>query len=207
MAQAPVKRPPGRPRSDAVRTVVLKAANDLLEEVGFAKLTMEGIAAKAGVSKATLYRWWPSKGAVAMDAFMAATVPRITFPQTDSAVADVTAQMLLLAQAYRGVTGRLVRELIGLGQSDPEMLKTFISGYLVPRRGATKEVLRRGIASGEIRTDVDLEILVDSLYAPIFHRLLLQHLPLEDAFVLHIASQAFSTVTLSGKNTPVSVRL
>ena len=196
MTQPAAKRPPGRPRSDAVRKLVLEAANSLLEEVGFAKFTMEGIASRAGVSKATLYRWWPNKGAVAMEAFMAATLPRIAFPQTGSAVADVTAQMRALAQAYRGVTGRLIRELIGLGQSDPEVLNTFIDGYLLPRRGATKEVLLRGVAAGEIRPDVDLEILVDALYAPIFHRLLLHHLPLEDAFVLRIAEFAFSSVTL-----------
>jgi len=195
MTPPAAKRPPGRPRSDTVRKVVLESANSLLEESGFARLTMEGIAARAGVSKATLYRWWPSKGAVAMEAFMAATLPRINFPQTESAVADVTAQMLMLAQAYRGVTGQLIRELIGLGQSDPEALATFTNGYLLPRRGATKDVLRRGIATGELRADVDLEILVDSLYAPIFHRLLLQHLPLDDAFVRQVAALAFASVT------------
>lgn len=196
MSQPAVKRPPGRPRSDSVRKQVLEAANNLLEEVGFAKFSMEGIAAKAGVSKATLYRWWPGKGAVAMEAFMAATTPKISFPHTQSAVADVTAQMLALAEAYRGVTGRLIRELIGSGQSDPEALKSFLDGYLIPRRAATKDVLRRGIASGELRPDVDLEILVDALYAPIFHRLLLQHLPLDAAFVRRIAQLAFSSVVL-----------
>jgi AcrR family transcriptional regulator len=204
MTEPAVKRPPGRPRSDAVRKMVLQAANSLLEEVGFAKLTMEGIAAKAGVSKATLYRWWPGKGAVAMEAFMAATVPRINFPQTASAVADVTAQMLVLAEAYRGVTGRLIRELIGRGQCDPEVLQTFIDGYLIPRRGATKDVLLRGIASGEIRPDVDLEVLVDALYAPIFHRLLLQHQPLEDAFVLQIAELAFASAKVIRASAPSS---
>ncbi len=198
MTQPAAKRPPGRPRSDAVRRQVLEAANCLLEEVGFARFTMEGIAAKAGVSKATLYRWWPGKGAVAMEAFMAATTPKINFPHTQSAVADVTAQMLALAEAYRGVTGRLIRELIGLGQSDPEALRSFSEGYLIPRRAATKDVLRRGIASGEIRPDVDLETLVDALYAPIFHRLLLQHFPLDAEFIRQIAALAFSSVTLPG---------
>jgi len=204
MTQPAAKRPPGRPRSATVRKQILEAANSLLEEVGFAKFTMQGIAAKAGVSKATLYRWWTSKGAVAMEAFMAATLPRITFPHTASAVADVTAQMLMLAEAYRGVTGRLIRELIGLGQSDPEMLKTFTEGYLIPRRGATKDVLLRGMASGELDPGVDLEILVDALYAPIFHRLLLRHMPLDDDFVRSIAKLAFASVTQPGKNAPTA---
>ena len=194
MTQPASKRPPGCPRSDSCRTVALEAANTLLEEVGFAKLSMEGIAAKAGVSKATLYRWWPSKGAIAMEAFMAATLPRIAFPHTDSARADVTAQMRMLAEAYRGATGRIIRELIALGQSDPGTLQAFVDGYLTPRRNATKEVLRRGIASGEIRPDVDLEILVDALYAPIFHRRLLEHQPLDDGFVSQLADMVFSSV-------------
>ncbi|WP_353119366.1 TetR/AcrR family transcriptional regulator [Nitratidesulfovibrio sp.] len=195
-APAPKKRPRGRPRCDASRTQILEATNALLEEVGYARLTMEGIAARAGVSKATLYRWWPGKGAVAMEAFMHATNPRIDFPHTDSAVADVTAQMHLLAAVYRGVTGRLVRELIGLGQGDPQTLAAFVESYLLPRRAAAKDVLRRGIARGELRPDLDLDLLVDALYAPIFHRLLLQHGPLDDAFIRAVAATAFASVVL-----------
>ncbi|MDR3043354.1 MAG: TetR/AcrR family transcriptional regulator [Desulfovibrio sp.] len=193
---APKKRPRGRPRCDASRTQILEATNALLEEVGYARLTMEGIAARAGVGKATLYRWWPGKGAVAMEAFMNATNPRIDFPRTDSAVADMTAQMHLLAAVYRGVTGRLVREFIGLGQGDPQTLATFVESYLLPRRAAAKDALRRGIAQGELRPDIDLDLLVDALYAPIFHRLLLQHGPLDDAFIRGVAATAFASVLL-----------
>jgi AcrR family transcriptional regulator len=188
------KRRRGRPRSDTARRLVLEAAYALLEESGYAKLTMEGIAARAGVGKATLYRWWPSKGAVAMEAFMAAVAPRITFPHTHSALDDVKAQMRLLCAAYRGVTGRLLRELIGLGQGDPATLAAFCESYLIPRRAATMEVLRRGIANGELRPDVDLELLVDALYAPIFHRLLLQHQPLAEGFADHLAEAAFASM-------------
>jgi len=195
MTHAVKKRPPGRPRSSTCRMLALEATNTLLEESGFAKLSMEGIAAKAGVSKATLYRWWPNKGAVAMEAFMAATLPRITFPHTESAMADITAQMRMLAEAYRGATGKIIRELIALGQSDPKTMETFVEGYLTPRRNATKAVLRRGIETGEIRPDVDLEILIDALYAPIFHRLLLEHQPLTDDFVLQLAGLVFASVT------------
>ena len=186
------KRLPGRPRSDAARKAVLEAANCLLEEAGYSGLSMEGIAAKAKVGKATLYRWWPSKGAVAMEAFLAATAPRIAFGRTESAVADVTSQMLKLAQVYRGVTGKLICELIALGQSDPDTLESFQNGYLGPRRAAAKEVLERGVLNGEIRPDADLNILVDALYGPIFHRMLVRHLPLEDEFVLNLARLVFA---------------
>jgi AcrR family transcriptional regulator len=192
MSSSRAKRLPGRPRSDTARNAVLEATNSLLEEVGFSRLTMEGIAGRAGVGKATLYRWWPSKGAVAMEAFLAAVSPKIAFPHTDSAVADTTTQMLRLAQAYRGTSGRVVCELIALGQADPEILAAFIEGYMTPRRDAAKEVLRRGVLSGQIRADADLDLMVDALYAPIFHRMLLRHRPLDDAFVRRIAALVFS---------------
>jgi len=188
------KRPPGRPRSGRVREAVLKAANELLEESGFAGLSMEGIAARAKVGKATLYRWWPSKGAVAMEAFLAALSSRIAFPHTLSAVADVTTQMLSLASVYRGVTGRIVCELLALGQSDPDTLAAFVEGYLQPRRTAAKEVLARGVRGGEIRPDVNLDALVDALYGPIFHRMLVKHAPLDDAFVTGHAQLVFRGV-------------
>jgi len=197
MTQPIPKRPPGRPRSVAARKAILEAANSLLEEVGFARLSMEGIAARAKVSKATIYRWWPSKGAVAIEAFLAATSPRIAFPHTASAVADVTSQMLTLAGVYRGVTGRIVCECIALGQSDPDTLESFVEGYLRPRRAEARNALRRGVQSGEIRPDVDLDVLVDALYAPIFHRMLARHLPLDDDYVLQIARIVFAGVALS----------
>jgi AcrR family transcriptional regulator len=196
MPSSCAKRLPGRPRSDSARNAVLEATNDLLLEVGFSKLTMEGIAVRAGVGKATLYRWWPSKGAVAMEAFLAAVSLKIAFPHTDSAVADITTQMLRLAEAYRGTTGRVVCELIALGQADPDILAAFIEGYMIPRRDAAKEVLRRGVQAGQIRADVDLDLMVDALYAPLFHRMLLRHRPLDDAFVRHLAALVFSGLAL-----------
>ncbi len=186
------KRPPGRPRSDAARQAILEAADSLLAEVGFAGLTMEGIAARAGVGKATVYRWWPSKGAVAMEAFLAGLTPRIAYPHTDCAVDDVVTQMLRLAEAYRGAGGRVVCELIALGQADPEAMAVFLDGYLLPRREAGKDVLRRGVAAGQIRADADLDAMVDALYAPIFLRILLRHQPLDDAFIRHVADLVFS---------------
>jgi len=200
MGASGAKRLPGRPRSDAARRAVLEATNSLLEEAGFSKLTMEGIAARAGVGKATLYRWWPSKGAVAVEAFMTAVAGRIAFPCTDSAVADITSQMLRLAEVYRGTTGRIVCELLALGQADPEILAAFMDGYMLPRREAAKQALQRGIEAGEIRSDVDLDVMVDALYAPIFHRMIQRHRPLDDAFVRQVAALVFAG--LAPRDTP-----
>ena len=174
---------PGRPRSDAAREAILKATNDLLEEAGFANLTIEGIATRAGVGKSTIYRWWKNKGTLAIEAFLEDVAPKIAFPHTSNATADLRSQMHSVARVYRGKTGKVVRELIALGQSDPPTRKLFIEGYLMPRRNVAKEVLQRAIDHGELKKGIDLEIIVDILYGPIFHRMLAGHAPIDDAFV------------------------
>lgn len=177
------RRSPGRPRSDESREAILKATNDLLEEAGFANLSIEGISERAGVGKATIYRWWKSKGTLAIEAFLKGVEPKIAFPHTSSASVDLRLQMRSVAEVYRGRTGKLVRELIALGQSDPETRQLFIDGYLMPRRTVAKEVLQRAINQGELKNWIDLEIIVDMLYGPIFHRMLTSHAPIDDAFV------------------------
>lgn len=151
--------------------------------MGFDKLSIEAIAARAGVGKATIYRWWNSKGVLAMEAFLAATAPRIAFPTSASAIADLKHQIPKVARAYRGKTGRILRELIALGQADPETNRLYVEGYLEPRRAAAKAVLQRAVTNGELRHGLDLDVLVDALYGPIFHRMLSRHAPPTDAFV------------------------
>jgi AcrR family transcriptional regulator len=178
----------GRRRSHASRDAILAATHALLEEVGFAKLSIEAVAARAGVGKATIYRWWSSKGTLAMEAFLGAVAPTIGFPATASARSDIMVQIHKVAKAYRGRAGRIVREMIGLGQFDPETMRTFVEGYLQPRRSAAKTVIQRGIDQGEFRRDIDLEVVVDSLYGPIFHRLLTSHGAIDDKFITaHVA--------------------
>jgi AcrR family transcriptional regulator len=178
----------GRRRSRASRDAILAATDAVLEEVGFAKLSIEAVAARAGVGKATIYRWWSSKGTLAMEAFLGAVAPTIGFPATASARSDIMVQIHKVAKAYRGRAGRIVREMIGLGQFDPETMGAFVEGYLQPRRSAAKTVLQRGVDNGEFRQDTDLEIVVDALYGPIFHRLLTAHAAIDDKFITaHVA--------------------
>jgi AcrR family transcriptional regulator len=164
-----------------------------LEESGFGKLSIEGIAARAGVGKATIYRWWPNKGTVAMEAFLAAVSPTIAFSSTASARADLLEQVHKASAAYRGAAGRIVREMISLGQSDSETRRLFVEGYLEPRRSSAKEVLRRGVAQGEFRADIDLDLIVDAIYGPMFHRMLNGHGSIGEAFVeAHMALILFA---------------
>jgi AcrR family transcriptional regulator len=173
----------GRRRNIAARNAILDATQALLEEVGFGKLSLEGVAARAGVGKATIYRWWPNKGALTMEAFLRAVAPTIAFPATASARDDIAAQIHKVAKAYRGRPGRIVREMIGLGQFDPETMRSFVEGYLEPRRSTAKAALQRGIAQHRFRDTIDLDIVVDELYGPIFHRLLTGHAEIDARFI------------------------
>src|SRR5262245_62724442 len=104
---APRKRPPprtpGRPRSAASRSAILKAAYQILREAGFAGFTVEGVAARAGAGKATIYRWWQTKGTLAIEAFLVALTPRLNVAgSSGSAIADLRAQVHHAAGIYRG---------------------------------------------------------------------------------------------------------
>jgi AcrR family transcriptional regulator len=177
-------RAPGRPRSDESRAAILKAAYQILREGGFAKFTVEGVAARAGAGKATIYRWWTSKGTLAVEAFLVAVVPRLdAIKETGSPLADLRRQVHLAAEIYRGRPGQLIRELLALGQADSETGKLLFKDFLEPRRLSAMRTLQRARDAGEIRRDVDLDVLADALWGPIFQRLLVSHMTLEKAFI------------------------
>jgi len=172
----------GRRRSETSRKAILDATYDLLKAGGFHQMSIEGVAARAGVGKATIYRWWSSKGVLAVEAFMAAVAPSIAFRETASARADIERQMKLLAEAYRGRAGEILKEMIGFSQSDEGMREAFFVGYLKPRREAAKAVLQRGIDQGEFQPNLDPEVLVDALYGPLIYRMLTGYYPIDNSF-------------------------
>ena len=175
-------RPQGRPRSERAKRAILKAAGELLDSNGFAGVTAEAIAAQAGVSKATIYRWWPNKAAVITDSFLELTAPEIDFVETGSVREDLRLQMRSLIRTFAGKSGQTIAALIAEGQSDPEVADAFRSRWISARREETERVLRRGVASGELCDGLDLEAVMDALYGPIYYRLLVGHLPLEERF-------------------------
>ncbi len=183
-ARNPAARSPGRPRSVASRAAILKAAYQILRESGFAKFTVEGVAARAGAGKATIYRWWTSKGTLAVEAFMVAIAPRMdAVRESASPLGDLRKQVHLAAAIYRGRAGQLVRELIALGQADSDTSKLLLTDFQKPRRRAALTTLRRAYASGELRSEIDIEVLADALWGPIFHRVLITRAPIDKAFI------------------------
>jgi len=177
------KRPPGRPRSEHARQAILRSTMNLLQHTGFDDLTIEAIAADAGVGKATVYRWWPNKGALVVDAFASGTESKLHFPDTGSVYRDVSFQMRRAVAIFRSPQGRIVAALLGAGQSDLELLEAFRARFLRPRRQEAYKTLLRGIDRGELPSGLDLDLVLDILYGAIYMRFLIRHDELSAAYV------------------------
>jgi AcrR family transcriptional regulator len=168
-------RSPGRPRSEEARLAILRSTLKILGKHGFADFTIEDVATYAGVGKATVYRWWPNKAALIADAFAGSTTRALHFPDTGSVYSDMSQQMRQLVKIFRSRRGRIVSAMLAAGQSDKDLIAAFRERFLKPRRQEAYATLRRGIARGELRKDMDLDLLLDSLYGPIYMRFLIRH--------------------------------
>jgi AcrR family transcriptional regulator len=176
-------RAPGRPRSEQARIAILHSTLKLLEKNGFLDLTIEAVAAHAGVGKATVYRWWPNKAALIADAFASSATPKLHFPDTGSVRADMSQQMRQVIKIFRSRRGRILAAILAAGQSDRGLIAAFRERFMKPRRQEAYATLHRGILRGELLKDVDMDVLLDSLYGPIYMRFLIRHDNLTPDFV------------------------
>jgi AcrR family transcriptional regulator len=175
----------GRPRSEKARLAILDAAADLLLARGLSDVSMDAVAEQAGVSKATIYRWWPTKEALALDAlYNEWSAVRLPTPDTGSLRGDL---LSLLRPWVRLATsrpyGRVIAALLTEAQTDPAFAAEYRARFVEPRRAQGAAVLRRAIERGEITADTKIEVALDLIYGPIYHRLLHGHAPLNDRFV------------------------
>jgi AcrR family transcriptional regulator len=177
------KRPPGRPRSENARLAILRSTIRLLRRNGFADLSIEAIAADAKVGKATVYRWWPNKGALVVDAFASTTEEELHFPDSGSVFKDMSLQMNQWLGVLRSQRGCIVRAVLAGGQSDPELIEEFRKRFLWPRRQDAYRTLRRGIERGELPRDLDLDLVLDTLYGAMYMRFLIRHTELSQLYV------------------------
>jgi AcrR family transcriptional regulator len=194
-AGATTRRGRGRRPAEEVRADVLRAVGELLLAEGSADLTFERIAKESGVSKTTLYKWWPSKGALALDGYFHAVEPALAFPDTGDIRADLTAQLRAFAQVMTETPGgRVLAELIGQAQTDADLAAAYRSLYSAERRRLAGDRLRRAQESGQLRADVDVQIVVDQLWGAVYHRLLIPDEPVTDAFLLGLIGNLFDGV-------------
>lgn len=154
----------------------------MLEERGLAGLTVEGIATRAGVGKPTIYRHWPNAQAVAMDAFLdgAETAPDHAAPV--SALPALRRQLAGIAAAFASRAGRSTAAMIAAAQNDSELAKVFRNRFIMRSRETGRALLQQAVEQGAIRADLDLEVALDLIYAPLYFRLLVGHGPLDSAF-------------------------
>ncbi|MCM3784525.1 TetR/AcrR family transcriptional regulator [Neobacillus mesonae] len=184
----------GRPRDTKLQQLILSVAYNLILEHGFEEVTIEKIAEQAGVSKATIYKWWPNKGAVVIDGFFEATADRLPVPDTGSVEEDVMTHAINISLYMEGKEGKVISELIGQGQLDATLIQVFREYYIRPRRAEAASILRRGIDRGELREELDVESSIDLLYGPLFYRLLVTGESLAEDKVRPILLAAFNSI-------------
>jgi AcrR family transcriptional regulator len=186
------RRGRGRRRADEVRSEVLDAAGELLFAEGMGAFTIDKVANRSGASKMTIYKWWPSKGALALDGYFAKVAPELAFPDTGDIEADLRTQLHAFVHVVRdSPAGRVIAELIGQAQSDPELKAAYLQSYSSPRRALAVEALKRAKDRGQLRSDLDPETVVDQLWGACYHRLLLPDQPITDEFVDALVDNLF----------------
>ena len=186
---SPAKR--GRPRSETARRKVLAAARQLLQERGLPGVTMEGIAALAKVGKPTIYRHWPNAHAVAMDAFLETSEAAPGQAGFGLPLDTLRQQLHGIAVAFASPAGRSTAALIAAAQNDSELAKVFRNRFIMKSRETGRALLQQAIHQGAIRADLDLEVALDLIYAPLYFRLLIGHGTLDREFTDALLDTAF----------------
>jgi AcrR family transcriptional regulator len=193
--ELPERRGRGRRPADEVRADVLRTVGELLLSEGSADLTFERVARLAGVSKTTLYKWWPSTGALALDGYFHAVEQTLAFPDTGDIRADLTDQLRAFATVMTQTPGgRVLTELIGRAQTDPDLAAAYRALYSAERRRLAGERMEKAQAAGQIRPEVDVQVLVDQLWGAVYHRLLIRDEPVTDDFLVALVAHLLDGV-------------
>jgi AcrR family transcriptional regulator len=157
-----------------------------------AGFTIEKVAALSGASKVTIYKFWPSKGALALAGYFTAVSQTLAFPDSGDIEADLRTQLHAFVTLLTDTpAGTVLRELIGAAQTDPDLLSAYLSSYSSPRRALAIERLDAARSRGELRESLDSESVIDQLWGACYHRLLLPDQPVTIAFADHLIDNLF----------------
>src|SRR5882724_347448 len=202
------KRRRGRPRSEAATShdEIVNAVYELLHDTSVRDLTIEAIARRAGVGKPTIYKWWPSKAALVLDMFEERVAPQFRVSDADTAEATIRRNVTVLIHLLNGFFGKVSAEIIAEGQSEPDVLREYRERYVLKRRAFSHDVIQRAKASGEFREDVDPQLLIDMIYAPIYYRLLVGHQKLDKRFGDALIDCVMASVKRSSPSSPRAIR-
>jgi AcrR family transcriptional regulator len=168
----------------------MAAATDLLLAQGLSMVSMDTIAERAGVSKATIYRWWPTKETLALDAlYSQLTEPSPDPPDTGDLEADLRTLLAGWMERVRGRPyARVIGALVAEAATDPAFGELYRARYIEPRRAQARAILARAVARGDLPVGTDVEAAIDLLYGPAYHRLLHGHAALTEAFTDHVVA-------------------
>ncbi len=184
------KSQPNRRRSRRAHEAILAATTSLLEAKGYNGLSIEAVAAQAEVGKQTIYRWWPSKAALVMEAYSAMVASEITIPDSGRLEEDL---YRLFEQIFSRLSssgfGKAIAGLLTEAQTDPVLAAEFLDGFVDRRRNVVHQLLKKGLERGEVAPEADLGIAVDSLFGSMWYRLLIGHAPLDKQFAKSLAKQ------------------
>lgn len=189
-AQAGLLTPPSGARSEAAHEKALRSAEALLKSGGMKAATIDAISEQSGVSKVTLYRHWPSRQAIAAEAFGVLMARHLTFPETDSAQDDLNDYLEDIGRFYRGPLGSIFAELVGACANDPTTAAYFRTFFLDERRRGFAELIRRCVESGYFRDDIEIEEAIDLFFGPLIYRMLVGHASIDDNTVRSIIDHA-----------------
>ncbi|HWG02409.1 MAG TPA: TetR/AcrR family transcriptional regulator [Trebonia sp.] len=184
-ASAAAGKSRGRPRSEPARQAILAAATELMLARGLSAVSMDAIAERAGVSKATIYRWWPTKETLALDALYAElTEPCPDPPDTGTLRGDLHSLLLgWLERTGDRPWGRVIGALLTEAATDAKFGALYRERYVEPRRAQIRTIFQRAVGRDEIGVGTDVEAAIDLLYGALYHRLLHGHAPLSSEFV------------------------
>ncbi len=192
---------PGRPRSEQARRAVLDATRDLIHEGGYAAATIESIAARAGVAKTTIYRWWPNRPTLVVDVVKEVAEERVPRPVGRDALRALRTELRGIASVSDSLLGKMLTSLLGEAQRDPAVRAALVDGIFQPRSAASARAIRQARDEGALRRDVPPDLAVDLLVGPLFYRMFVGHRPVTQEFV----EQVFHNV-LTGLRAPASAR-
>jgi AcrR family transcriptional regulator len=173
----------GRPRSQTAHDAILKAALRLITKSGFRAVSVNEIAAEAGVGKMTINRHWPNKAAVVMDSLLELIGDETAFPKANSALESLRRQLHLQAAFFRSSRGNLIRSLVSEAQADPELAAAFRDRWLNPRREGVRQKIQAAISEGSLRGDFNIDTAIDQLYGSLYYRLLLGSGAINEQFI------------------------
>ena len=194
---APEKRKPGRPPNALLRQKVLDVAFKIISEEGLGRLTMDRVAGEAGVGKPTLYRSWANALELAMAAFMHGPQMRFKQPGVSAVRPALAGHVTNVARAFATPRGRQITLTMASADPQSELSKAFRNQVILKSREIGRGILDAGLAAGEFAPEIQVDVVLDMIYGPLFYRLLTGHMPLHDEFGQEIVDTIFSGIQAS----------